>query len=100
MSVCGRKIGDAPTSASPFRLDQTPLRRGTAAKARAALSGGRHITDDADPPLRDGRPARRLTGGHVGRGRRLGKGLSIRETAAATGKGVSTVQRVKAAMEQ
>lgn len=32
--------------------------------------------------------------------RRLKKGLSIRETAAATGKGVSTVQRVKAAMEQ
>jgi DNA invertase Pin-like site-specific DNA recombinase len=31
--------------------------------------------------------------------RRLGKGLSIRETAAATGKGVSTVQRVKAALE-
>ena len=30
--------------------------------------------------------------------RRLGKGLSIRETAAATGKGVSTVQRVKAAL--
>ncbi len=32
--------------------------------------------------------------------RRLGKGLSIRETAAATGKGISTVQRVKAALEQ
>jgi DNA invertase Pin-like site-specific DNA recombinase len=31
--------------------------------------------------------------------RRLRKGLSIRETAAATGKGVSTVQRVKAALE-
>jgi DNA invertase Pin-like site-specific DNA recombinase len=32
--------------------------------------------------------------------RRLGKGLSIRETAAATGKGISTVQRVKAALGQ